>query len=144
MNRIFEYSNEDFTIFSRLIPDLMRYFYSFIVFMFASVSGNAQTDFWIETFGTGCNQGQLATAYASPNGSWTVASTGTNAASANQWYVSAMENGSGLGNCGEVCGNNPTLHVGNVNVLGILPDQGAAYYEGLSGFCGVFPCGATS
>ena len=31
--------------------------------------------FWSETFGSGCNQGQLATAFSSANGSWTVTNT---------------------------------------------------------------------
>lgn len=99
--------------------------------------------FWTETFGTGCNQGQLATAYVSPNGSWTSTNTGTNAGSANVWYVGATENNTGAGNCSTVCGTNATLHLGNVNVSIISADQGAAYYEGLAGFCGLLPCGAT-
>jgi hypothetical protein len=99
--------------------------------------------FWSETFGSGCNQGQLATAFSSANGSWTVTNTGTNAGSANVWYVGATENNTGVGNCSTVCGTNATLHLGNVNVSIISADQGAAYYEGLAGFCGLLPCGST-
>ncbi len=105
---------------------------------------NSQTPFWTEDFGSGCNQGLLAAAYSSPNGNWTVTSTGANAAAASNWYVSAMENGVGEGNCGEVCGNNRTLHLGASSVLGLPADPGAAYYEGIAGFCGFLPCGATS
>jgi hypothetical protein len=108
-----------------------------------SLSAKAQDTFWIENFGTGCNQGSLATAYAGPNGNWTVTSTGTNAGSANVWYISATENGNPLGTCGSGCGSDRTLHLGSVNVLGLPADPGAAYYEGLNGFCGFLPCGAT-
>ncbi len=103
----------------------------------------AQTLF-SEDFGIGCNQGTLVTSYVSPNGNWTVTETGLNEASSNVWYVSAMENNTGEGGCGATCGSNPTLHVGNQTVLGIPADQGAAYYEGLAGFCGLLPCGTTN
>jgi hypothetical protein len=103
----------------------------------------SQTPFWTENFGTGCNQGQLINGYVSPNGNWSVTNTGSNASSSNVWYVSAMENGNAAGSCGSVCGDDRSLHVGNVFVLGIGADQGAAYYEGIAAFCGIFPCGAT-
>jgi hypothetical protein len=109
-----------------------------------NLSAFAQTEIWTEYFGTGCDQEQLVGAYASPNGSWTVTETGFNTATSNQWYVSAMENGVGEGNCGAGCGNNRTLHMSSVWVLGIPADQGALYYEGLTGFCDFFPCGSTS
>lgn len=104
---------------------------------------HAQTVFWVETFGTGCNQGQLATAIVPTptNGAWTVSNTGTNDPYAHEWYISATEAGMGAGNCGDGCLNNAsltnrTLHVGNVNIalLGIPADQGAAYGEGGCGF----------
>lgn len=106
---------------------------------------SAQTVFWSEDFGSGCNEGQLATAYTGPNGSWTVTNTGSNAGSANQWYISGAETNTGVGGCGAECGSspNPTLHVSNITVLGIPADIGAAYYEGLASLCGFFPCGAT-
>ena len=103
-----------------------------------------QNIFWTENFGLGCNLGQLATAYAGPNGSWTVASTGTNAGSANVWYISATENGNNAGVCGSGCGSDRSLHLGSVSVLGAAADPGAAYYEGVSFLCGFFPCGATN
>lgn len=110
--------------------------------LFLSASANAQI-FWSENFGTGCNTGQLISAYSGTNGVWTSTSTGTNAASASVWYVSAAENGMQPGQCGMGCGNNQTLHIGAVDV-GVGADPGAAYYEGLAGFCGILPCGATS
>jgi len=109
------------------------------------VSGvSAQTVFWTEDFGTGCSTAQLATSYASPNGAWTSSNTGTNAASANVWYVSAEENGNDVGQCGSACGSNRTLHLGNVAVSFVTADIGAAYYEGLAGFCGFCPCASTA
>lgn len=85
--------------------------------------------FWTESFGTGCNQGQLATAYPSANGFWTVTSTGTNQADANIWFISATENGHLAGECGDPCGNNQTLHLGSKELFGgLIPaDLGAAY-----------------
>jgi len=114
-----------------------------IVFLLFSISASAQSVFWTEEFGTGCQQGQLAESYAGMNGAWTITETGTNQATGNKWYISAMENNTGIGNCGETCGVNQTLHLGNQSVLGIAADQGAAYYEGLDGFCDFFPCGGT-
>ena len=121
---------------------MRKFFLPLVMLPFVGV---AQVPFWTEDFGAGCNQGLLYSAYAGPNGSWTVTSTGTNASSANTWYVSAMENGNGVGQCGTGCGNDRTLHVGNValGAFGIAADNGASYYEGIAGFCGIFPCGAT-
>lgn len=107
---------------------------------------NAQTVFWIETFGTGCNQGQVAngTVATPTNGAWVVNSTGTNATYANEWFISATEAGMPLNTCGDGCINNAsltnrTLHVGNIAVgmIGLPADQGAAYLEGACGlgFC---------
>ncbi len=109
-----------------------------------SVPLNAQIELWTEDFGTGCDQGQLVSAYSSPNGTWTVTETGLNETASSQWYVSATENNTGEGNCGAGCGENRTLHVSSVTVLGIPADQGALYYEGITGFCGLFPCGSTN
>ena len=119
----------------------MRLFIYLFLFI-APIASTAQV-FWSENFGTGCNTGQLISAYSGPNGVWTSTSTGTNAGSASVWYVSAAENGMQPGQCGEGCGNNRTLHIGAVDV-GFGADPGAAYYEGLEGFCGLVPCGATS
>lgn len=109
-----------------------------------SLGSYSQITFWTEDFGSGCNTGQLATSVSGPNGAWSNTNTGTNAASSNIWYISAAENGEGEGNCGAGCGSNRTLHLGSPTVLGIPADPGAAYYEGLSGFCDLFPCGSTS
>lgn len=95
-----------------------------------------QMAIWQENFGSGCNTGQLATAYQGPNGTWTLGSTGSNGTHANQWYVSATEAGMGAGNCGDGCGNTPSLtnrslHIGSVDMLGIVPaDPGASYNAG--------------
>jgi len=104
------------------------------LFLWSSIA-NAQVVFWTEDFGTGCNQGQLASSYVGINGAWTITNTGTNGNYANQWYVSATENGNGAGNCGSGCGSNRTLHVGNIyiNYFGIFEvpaDGGARYYAG--------------
>jgi hypothetical protein len=97
--------------------------------------------FWTENFGTGCNTGQLASAYTGPNGAWTITNTGTNDPAANNWFVSAAENGQGAGNCGAGCGTNRTLHVGATYPS---VDPGAAYYESTPGFCPNFlPCSYT-
>lgn len=115
-----------------------------IVLGFSCAALNAQTELFSEDFGTGCDQGQLVSAFTSPNGTWTVTETGSNETASSQWYVSATENNTGEGNCGAGCGENRTLHVSSVTVLGIPADQGALYYEGISGFCDLFPCGATN
>lgn len=107
-----------------------------------SINAVSQDIFWTEDFGTGCNTGQLASAAG-----WSIASTGTNEAAANTWYISAAENGQGVGNCGAGCGSNRTLHVGNIliNFIIIIPaDNGASYYDsGAAGFCGLLDCSAT-
>lgn len=118
--------------------------FSILVLVLCASTLSAQTVFWTEDFGSGCNTALLATNYPSPNGAWTVTNTGTNAASANVWYVSAEENGNAVGQCGSACGSNRTLHLGNVAVSFVPADIGAAYYEGLTGLCGFIPCAATS
>jgi hypothetical protein len=103
----------------------------------------AQEQVYTEYFGAGCNTGTLLTDYLSPIGAnWTVTETGFNADGANRWFVSAAENGNSPGNCGSGCGSNPTLHVGAFESL-LGSDLGAAYYEGLDGFCDFLPCGST-
>ncbi len=89
-------------------------------------SGGSGAPFWTENFGTGCNSGQIATAYAGPNGAWSISNTGFNEINANTWYVSAKENGMPAGSCGAGCGTNRTLHVGSTSVA---IDPGAAYLE---------------
>ncbi|MEX2483293.1 MAG: HYR domain-containing protein [Brumimicrobium sp.] len=84
--------------------------------------------FWTETFGSGCNTGTLADGETTTNGIWNVTNTGTNGTEANVWYISAEENGEGVGNCGAGCGTNPTLHIGASGA-----DLGAAYLNGDGG-----------
>lgn len=111
-------------------------------FSIACIASFGQT-FWTENFGTGCNQGTVASSYTGPNGAWTIASTGTNDPYANQWFVSATEAGMGSGQCGDGCINTPvlnnaTLHLSNVAVqlVNLPADQGAAYNTG--GICQSF------
>src|SRR5271163_1382077 len=90
------------------------YTYSALLFLFSiCIVSNAQTVFWTEGFGKGCNQGQLANGYTTTNGTWVVASTGTNAANPNQWYISGKADGTGTGNCADhTCADdNQTLHI---------------------------------
>jgi len=102
----------------------------------------SQVTFWTEDFGTGCDQGQLATSSFTGFGFWTMTSTGANEATANNWFISAMANGGSAGQCAAVCGDNRTLHIGpEESFLGT--DIGPQYYEGLASFCGFIPCGAT-
>jgi hypothetical protein len=106
-----------------------------------SLASNGQI-FWTESFGSGCNSGQQATAYSGPNGSWSIVNTGFNEAAANTWFISATENGNAIGACGSGCGANQTLHLGALNSpLG--SDLGAAYYEGFAALCQFISCAAT-
>lgn len=95
-----------------------------LVVLIGFQSSSLGQTFWTETFGIGCNTGTLANGFVSPNGVWNVTSTGFNGANANVWYISAEENGVGVGNCGERCGSNPTLHIGYGS-----GDTGAAYLK---------------
>lgn len=98
---------------------------------------NAQTQFWLEDFGTNPVCGTLiATAYTGTNGAWTTSLTGVNQAFSNVWYVSPKEAGVGVGNCGDGCVMNPilidrTLHVSTNQAL--FGDMGASYYAGAFG-----------
>jgi hypothetical protein len=116
---------------------------TFAVVVAAMFTGHAQSVFWSEDFGTGCNQGTVITAYPGPNGAWSSLNTGVNANNASVWFISAAENGNEPGQCGSGCGNDRTLHMGSVSIFGLPADPGAAYYEGLAGFCFLLPCGAT-
>lgn len=100
--------------------------------------------FWTEGFGTGCNRGQLASAYTGTNGAWTIGSTGTNDATANQFYVSATCGNTGAGNCSDNCSftstTNRTLHVSNIAIsvppfISAGADTGSSYFAGVSGAC---------
>ncbi len=109
---------------------------------FLSYALNSYTQpFWTEDFGVGCSQGTLASSYTGSNGAWTVLNTGTNDTYANDFFVSATEAGTGVGNCGDGCLDTPslinrTLHVGNVAVSTLVTaDNGASYNTG--GTCGI-------
>jgi trimeric autotransporter adhesin len=117
----------------------MKRFFYFFTFIFSFTAIFSQT-FWTETFGTGCNQAQLANGLnAGGNGAWVVTNgTSPNQGFANTWYISAEENGNPVGSCGTGCGTNRTLHVANVPgspLAFICPtgDCGAAYDAGLAG-----------
>ena len=106
---------------------------AFSLFIFAvtlsSSKCNAQTTFWTETFTNGCTS--LCNSFTGVNGAWTVTATGTNGAKANTWYWSCAENGNAAGTCGTGCGNDASMHVGNV------PGSPAAAF-----FCPTGDCGA--
>lgn len=129
----------------------MRAYTLVILFSVFTFLTRSQTIFWQESFGVGCSQGQVAagTVATPTNGAWAVTSTGTNDASANEWFISATEAGMGAGNCGNGCLNsagltNRTLHVGSVAIpsLGLSTDQGAAYNAG--GMCPAMFCVTTN
>ncbi len=115
----------------------MKKIYLIITICASAFIANAQV-FWTEDFGTGCNQGQLASAYTGTNGAWTIASTGTNDPYANTFYVGAQEAGGPIGTCGTACTGtiDATLHLGNIAIpaIGLSADNGASYVSG--GACG--------
>ncbi len=92
------------------------------------------TAFWTENFTNGCTQNCLAGSYTGPNGTWTVTNSGTNGNYANEWFISCAENGMPAGSCGAGCGNNASLHVGNIPcaLCFLCPtgDCGATYNAG--------------
>jgi hypothetical protein len=101
-------------------------------FIFVSTL-NSQTVFWTEDFGSDvtCNTNQLANGVITTNGTWSVVSTGTNGVLfPNEWYISAVEAGMGVGNCGDGCTpittfTNRTLHISTG-----ISDLGASYIAG--------------
>ncbi|HEY0031255.1 MAG TPA: T9SS type A sorting domain-containing protein [Bacteroidia bacterium] len=122
----------------------MKKIYLIIGLIFSALIANSQV-FWTENFGTGCNQGTLASAYTGTNGAWFIGPTGANDSYANTFYVSGTEKGTGLGNCGTVCGgtDNATLHVGSIAIPGfVTADAGASYNAG--GICGIGYCVITN
>jgi hypothetical protein len=117
----------------------MKHIYTSLITLLVALSASAQTPFWTENFGSGCNRGQLASAYTGTNGAWTIASTGSNGSHANTWFVSATSANTGAANCQESCifnfNNNGTLHVSNVtitipNFVNVLADTGSSYFTG--------------
>lgn len=116
----------------------MKKLYSLSALVLLTGASYAQA-FWTEDFGTGCNRGQLATAYSGPNGAWTIASPGANGNVANTWYISATSANTGAGNCADNCNfnavTNATLHVSNVAIvipafITVGADTGASYFSG--------------
>jgi len=116
----------------------MKKIYLILAICTSAFITNAQV-FWTENFGTGCNQGQLASAFTGANGAWTIASTGTNDATANTFYIGAQEAGNAIGACGTGCTGtiDATLHVGNVAIalVSLAADNGASYFSGVTGAC---------
>ena len=125
----------------------MKKIYLIIAICTSSVLATGQV-FWTETFGTGCNQGQLASAFTGANGAWTIASTGTNDATANTFYIGAQEAGNAIGSCGTGCVGtvDATLHVGNIAIalVSLVADNGASYFSGVAGACGALGICATT
>ena len=120
------------------------------ILVLAASASFSQTTFWTENFGTGCNRGQLATAYAGSNGAWTETVTGVNATYYNPWFVSATAAGTAVNTCASNCqvmslNTNQTLHVGNPTITifttTIMADTTATYLTGI--FCGSGYCSAT-
>ncbi len=118
----------------------MKSIYSFGIFLALGFSASAQTAFWTEDFGIGCNQGQFAAAYSGTNGSWTVLDLTAGNNASNKFYISGTEAFTGLGTCGQGCIDNAsltnqTLHVGAVYVEFqgfpiVDADLGASYNVG--------------
>jgi len=111
----------------------------------ATINIYAQTSFWTEDFGTGCDQATYANGVTTSNGTWMVVATGTNDDEANSWFMSGAEAGMGVGSCGDRCTvtpalNNKTLHIGNSDGFGL--DDGAIYNAG--GICPTFACVITN
>lgn len=113
---------------------MKRNIYLFTILLMIGFASRAQTQFWIEDFGTNPVCGSMAaSAFTSTNGIWTTSLTGVNQTFPNNWYVSPKEAGMGVGNCGDGCDNNPTLinrtlHIStNASLFG---DIGAAYVAG--------------
>ena len=118
------------------------------VSLIISSAAFAQTAFWTETFGTGCNRGQTANGFATVNGPWTQTSTGTNDAYADLWCVSGTATGEGAQNCSDNCitnstADNQSLHVANaaIAIVNFGADTGSTYLTGT--FCGAGICSTT-
>ena len=103
--------------------------FCFLILSF-SRSAISQTVFGTEPFGAGSAQGTLANGFVGSLGTWTVANSGANGASANQWYVSGEECGNAVNDCGSACpGGDNSLHISALGGLCGFPDCGAAYDE---------------
>lgn len=114
---------------------MKKIIYSLVVlFSLLAMPSNAQ-QFWFENFGNGCSNANAANLFApSANGAWAVtilAAAPANGADANEWYISATEQGQLPGNCtGVGCGgtDNRSLHIGGNAAFPVaVVDQGAIY-----------------
>lgn len=76
----------------------------------ASVASTASA-FWSENFNNGCGGNCPANGYTTANGTWTVASAGTNGNRPNNFFISCTENGNAVNACGTSCVSNATLHI---------------------------------
>ncbi|MFI5218462.1 MAG: T9SS type A sorting domain-containing protein [Bacteroidia bacterium] len=106
----------------------------FSLFLIGFTAGAQVQTFWTEDFNNGCTTNCTASSYIGVNGAWTVTDVTAPGNVANEWFVSCAENGQAVGACGAGCGNNATLHVGNVpcTLCLVCPagDCGAAYNAG--------------
>jgi hypothetical protein len=108
-----------------------------LVLLLIFLYSNAQTVFWKEDFGSGCNQGMLANGVAATpsNNVWSVTSLTTgpgNGAQSNEWFISATDAGFPAGTCGSGCVTNATLtnrtlHIGP-NLAAPNIDNEASYF----------------
>lgn len=114
---------------------MKKIIYSLFVLFFLIANESKSQIFWSEDFGPGCSAAQLANnpaAATASNGVWAItplAAAPGNGADANEWFISATENGQLPGGCSGVgCGNNRSLHVGG-NTNNPVPnfDNGATY-----------------
>ncbi len=121
---------------------MKKFILLFVCAMFICGSVIHAQIFWSENFESGSTTGMAASSYSG----WTTASTGTNDANANAWYVSCAENGHTDGVCGSGCAavsttaTLATLHLGSNATLG--GDAGATYNAG--GLCGIGICVITN
>lgn len=119
--------------------------------LFITCAASAQTAFWTDNFGQGCDRGMDANTYVGSMGPWTESSTGTNDAQADLWFVSSTASGTGAQNCSDNCivntVQNRSLHIGNAavvipNVITIGEDTGSTYLTGT--FCSWGICSNTN
>lgn len=117
----------------------MKKFLCVVILMCDFLLGVSQAPFWNESFGVGCNQGQLANGFnPSGNGMWTATTLSATSMLGpnNDWFISATESGMGIGSCGDGClasgGTNRTLHVGVNAPTFSNVDQAAVYISGIN------------
>jgi hypothetical protein len=108
----------------------------------------AQTPFWIEDFGTGCDRAQSPTMYIGSNGQWMENPgliAGGNDPHSNHFYVSATVAGTGAGNCAGSCINSSitdrSLHISNPSFTtpfgSVNADTGCTYLTGAFSILGI-------